>query len=148
MNAILEKKIKMPKNFSVEASDLLEKLLVKNPNERIGCMENGVADIKSHPFFSEIDWEKLIEKQIPPPFIPGVSEADDVSNVDPEFLAETPSETPCEDNPLMKALTDETQFDNFTFVNEQNLSIVDGRMSNFDPNSVNKSTSVEEKLRP
>jgi len=108
MNAILEKKIKMPKHFSVEASDILEKLLVKNPNERIGCMENGVADIKSHPFFSVIDWDKLLEKQVQPPFIPGVSEADDVSNVDPEFLAETPSETPCEDNPLMKALTDET----------------------------------------
>ena len=42
MNEILEKKIKMPKHFSAEASDLLERLLVKSPSERIGCMEGGV----------------------------------------------------------------------------------------------------------
>ena len=41
MNEILEKKIKMPKHFSAEASDLLERLLVKSPSERIGCMAGG-----------------------------------------------------------------------------------------------------------
>ena len=61
-------------------------------------------------------------KQIPPPYIPGVTEADDVSKIDPEFLAEVPHETPVENSALMKTLAEETNFDNFTFVNENNLS--------------------------
>ena len=76
-------------------------------------------------------------KQLAPPFIPGVSEVDDVSKIDPEFLAETPHETPVQNSALMRTLAEETQFDNFTYVNEQNLSIVGsevGRMANLDPN--------------
>ena len=53
-------------------------------------MEGGVDEIKNHQFFADIDWEKLYMKQLTPPFIPGVTDNDDVSNVDPEFLAETP----------------------------------------------------------
>lgn len=62
MNEILEKKIKMPKHFSPDASDFLEQLLSKNPNNRIGCREGGVDEIKNHPWFVEIDWEKLYMK--------------------------------------------------------------------------------------
>lgn len=63
-------------------------------------------------------------KQMTPPFIPGVSEVDDVSKIDPEFLAEVPHETPVQNSALMRTLQDETQFDNFTYVNEQNLSMI------------------------
>jgi len=43
-----------------------------------------------------------------PPFIPGVSEVDDVSKIDPEFLAEVPHETPVQNSALMRTLQDET----------------------------------------
>jgi len=64
------------------------------PADRIGCREAGVAEIKQHPFFRSIEWDLLYMKEIPPPFVPTVAEVSDVSNVDPEFLAEAPNETP------------------------------------------------------
>ena len=52
----------MPKYFSKEAADITTQLLVKDPNKRIGCMAGGVDEIKNHPFFNDIDWEKLYMK--------------------------------------------------------------------------------------
>jgi len=54
--------------FSKHAKDLLEKLLERNPSKRLGA--NGVDEIKDHPFFSEINWDKLYKRKIKPPFIP------------------------------------------------------------------------------
>ena len=56
--------------------------------------------IKEHPFFRSIDWEQLYMKEIPPPFVPTTNQAYDVSNVDPDFLAETPNETPLQPSEL------------------------------------------------
>lgn len=39
----------------VEAKDLIEKLLVKDPRRRLGC-GRGATDIKRHPFFNGIKW--------------------------------------------------------------------------------------------
>jgi len=50
--------------FSAEASNLLINLLKKNPAERIGCGKAGAAEIRAHPFFKGIDWEKLLNKEI------------------------------------------------------------------------------------
>ena len=90
--------------------------------DRIGCRQEGAEEIKNHPFFNGMDWEKLFNKEVQPPFVPDVSTEDDVSKIDPEFLAEVPHETPAENSALMKTLAEETNFDNFTFVNENNLS--------------------------
>ena len=53
-----------------------------------------MEELKAHPFFRSIDWDQLYMKEIDPPFVPNISRASDVSNVDPEFLAEAPEETP------------------------------------------------------
>ncbi|KAL1218881.1 Serine/threonine-protein kinase WAG1 [Cardamine amara subsp. amara] len=48
----------------VEAKDLIEKLLVKDPRKRLGCAR-GAQDIKRHPFFNGIKWP-LIRNYKPP----------------------------------------------------------------------------------
>ena len=49
--------------------DLLEKLLEKNPSQRIGY-SNGAVEIKEHPWFKNFPWEKLIKRELEAPFVP------------------------------------------------------------------------------
>lgn len=53
-------------SLSQTAKDLLAKLLCRDPLRRLGA--NGSEDVKSHPFFDEIDWPKLLRKEYIPPF--------------------------------------------------------------------------------
>ena len=46
--------------------DLLTKLLVKEPSKRLGHI-CGIRDIKSHPFFHDVDWKKVSQRSVPPP---------------------------------------------------------------------------------
>eukprot|EP00735_Rhodelphis_limneticus_P004380 TRINITY_DN15963_c0_g1::TRINITY_DN15963_c0_g1_i1::g.3855::m.3855 TRINITY_DN15963_c0_g1::TRINITY_DN15963_c0_g1_i1::g.3855 ORF type:complete len:435 (+),score=47.48,sp/P34102/PK3_DICDI/38.39/6e-64,Pkinase/PF00069.20/41,Pkinase/PF00069.20/4.8e-60,Pkinase_Tyr/PF07714.12/2.6e-25,Kinase-like/PF14531.1/69,Kinase-like/PF14531.1/0.00026,APH/PF01636.18/63,APH/PF01636.18/0.64 TRINITY_DN15963_c0_g1_i1:75-1379(+) len=55
-------------NVSAEAKNLLEGLLAKDPEARIG--HHGVHEIKSHPFFSTINWEALENRKVSPPIVP------------------------------------------------------------------------------
>ena len=53
----------------------------------------GVEEIKSHSFFATVDWDKLLRKEINPPFKPAVSRADDAFYFDKEFTSKTPKGT-------------------------------------------------------
>ncbi|KAK7907822.1 hypothetical protein WMY93_016434 [Mugilogobius chulae] len=48
--------LNIPEFVSDEARSLLEQLLQYNPMERLGAGAGGVDEIKSHPFFSKVDW--------------------------------------------------------------------------------------------
>lgn len=52
------------------ARDLLTRLLDRNPQNRLGA--NGAAEIKSHHFFANIDWRKLLQRKYEPSFRPNV----------------------------------------------------------------------------
>jgi hypothetical protein len=43
----------------------------KNFETRLGTV-GGASEVKQDPFFEGIDWEKLAEKKVKPPFIPSV----------------------------------------------------------------------------
>uniref|UniRef100_A0A673TU25 non-specific serine/threonine protein kinase n=1 Tax=Suricata suricatta TaxID=37032 RepID=A0A673TU25_SURSU len=55
---------------------------------------DGVEEIKRHPFFVTIDWNKLYRKEIKPPFKPAVGRPEDTFHFDPEFTARTPTDSP------------------------------------------------------
>ncbi|KAJ3076541.1 Ribosomal protein S6 kinase beta-1 [Podochytrium sp. JEL0797] len=57
MDAIMHQKPKFPKFFSPQATNLIGKLLVKDPSHRIGC-KLGAAEIKKHSFFRKTDWNE------------------------------------------------------------------------------------------
>lgn len=60
----------------------LLKLLEKDPAGRLGTKE-GIDEIIRHPWFSNIDFNQLLSKQIEPPFKPKLSsDILDVSNFD------------------------------------------------------------------
>ncbi|KAF9451291.1 kinase-like protein [Macrolepiota fuliginosa MF-IS2] len=59
-----------PEGFDNEAKDLIQKLLVREPTERLGVgspgSENDIKALKSHPFFKSINWDKLWTDPVPP----------------------------------------------------------------------------------
>jgi hypothetical protein len=58
--------------LSKEAVSIIRGFLIKKREDRLGCGMDGEHDIKAHPFFSKIDWEKLEKRQMTPPFKPTV----------------------------------------------------------------------------
>ncbi|KAF8442929.1 kinase-like domain-containing protein [Boletus edulis BED1] len=75
--------------FRSEARNILTSLLDRDPTRRLGV--SGAEEIKKHPFFEKhIDFKKLVQKKIQPPFKPSVASPVDVSNFDTVFTTEAP----------------------------------------------------------
>jgi len=70
-------------NLSVEALDLLKRLLKKDPKERIKPHE-----IPNHPWFKGVNFEDVKNMRVVPPFKPKVRNDEDLTNIDPSFLNE------------------------------------------------------------
>ncbi|KAH6568953.1 hypothetical protein BASA61_006956 [Batrachochytrium salamandrivorans] len=94
MESILKKKPTFPKYMTSESRDLCNKLLKKNPEQRLGTGEGGSLKVKNHLFFRKIAWKKLLAKEIPPPYVPKLSSADDTSNFQAEFTTMPLSDSP------------------------------------------------------
>jgi len=52
---------------------VLKGLLMKPPQRRLGSGPTGSQEIRQHPFFASIDWEKLEAREVTPPFQPEVN---------------------------------------------------------------------------
>lgn len=72
MHQIVRIKLSMPLYLSIEAQSLLRCLFKRNPANRLGSGPRGGKDIMDHKFFNSIDFNKLYEKKVTPPFIPAV----------------------------------------------------------------------------
>lgn len=65
-------KFPMSKSFSNEVIDLLTKLINRDLSQRLGNLQNGVEDIKSHVWFQEVNWHKMYKKNIETPYEPPI----------------------------------------------------------------------------
>lgn len=65
--------------LSKDAKSLIDKLLTRDPNERLGCMKAGTEEVKRQPFFSKINWHRLQKKLIQPPYVPELADPSDTS---------------------------------------------------------------------
>ncbi|KEG13031.1 putative rac serine-threonine kinase, putative,protein kinase [Trypanosoma grayi] len=72
--------------ISEEAQDLLRRLLDRDPEKRLQDLE----EFKKHPFFHDIDWDKLYRREIEPPFRPN---SNALRNFDQEFTSLEPRVT-------------------------------------------------------
>ncbi|KAL2500887.1 Protein phosphatase 2C and cyclic nucleotide-binding/kinase domain-containing protein [Forsythia ovata] len=62
---IVKGQLTLPQTFSLEAVDLITKLLDVDESTRLGSQ--GIASIKSHPWFNDIDWKGLADNTVPVP---------------------------------------------------------------------------------
>lgn len=58
----------LPSTLSPPARDILSRLLHYNPGERLGA--NGASEIEAHPFFNNIDWDKVETGEYEAPYKP------------------------------------------------------------------------------
>ncbi|XP_020490875.1 protein kinase C iota type [Labrus bergylta] len=113
---ILEKQIRIPRSLSVKAASVLKGFLNKDPKERLGCHpQTGFADIMGHPFFRNVDWELLEQKQVVPPFKPNISGEFGLDNFDAQFTNEPIQLTPDDDDVVKKI--DQSEFEGFEYIN-------------------------------
>ncbi|XP_068604275.1 serine/threonine-protein kinase Sgk3 [Brachionichthys hirsutus] len=101
---ILHKKLAMRPGTSSTAWSLLQGLLEKERTQRLGSTDD-FNEIRAHIFFSSINWDDLVQKTIPTPFIPKVSSYSDVTNFDPEFTDESVPNSICwsQEHPIVNA---------------------------------------------
>jgi tRNA A-37 threonylcarbamoyl transferase component Bud32 len=112
---ILESPLRFPVGMSVEAMDILDKLLEREPDQRL-CGPS----IRDHPFFSSIDWDLLEAKKIEPPWKPPVTSPTDTGCIDPHFTNQDAADSLVPVPSWLADLTDEDKdlFEGFTFVGQ------------------------------
>lgn len=71
---ILNSELKFPSFFHPDVQDLLSKLITRDLSKRLGNLQNGSEDVKSHPWFSEVVWEKLLARYIETPYEPPIQQ--------------------------------------------------------------------------
>lgn len=57
-----------PSDWSEESRDIINSLLQRKENMRLGS--KGSQSVKDHPWFKDIEWDKLLQQNLTPPFIP------------------------------------------------------------------------------
>lgn len=66
-NNIQRGTLKIPKTLSEEAKDVIKRLVIRDPNKRLGAGKRDAEEIKDHPFFRDVDWGGLMARAIPAP---------------------------------------------------------------------------------
>lgn len=65
---IVSEPLQLPESLSMSAKDIITRLLNRDPEQRLG--KAGVAEIKFHPFFDDLNWDKLAQRAYEPSFKP------------------------------------------------------------------------------
>ena len=110
----------IPDKVGKTASDLIEKLFVSNPKKRLGYKSS--EEVKNHPFFKGIDFDKVLRKEYKPPFIPKLKDDTDLRYFDESFTqlnVENESEEKGDDD------KDEFNFEGFSYQQKDESLILD-----------------------
>lgn len=93
-DAILADEPLYPIHMPRDSVSILQKLLTREPELRLGSGPTDAQEIMSHSFFRSTNWEDIYHKRQEPPFRPQIKTATDTSNFDQEFTSVTPVLTP------------------------------------------------------
>jgi serine/threonine protein kinase len=99
-DAILADEPLYPIHMPRDSVSILQKLLTREPEQRLGSGPTDAQEIMSQPFFRNINWDDIYHKRVQPPFQPQITSATDTSNFDSEFTSVTPVLTPVQSGRL------------------------------------------------
>jgi serine/threonine protein kinase len=142
---ILRAKLTFPPTVSPAAVSFLSGLLERDVKKRLGSNGSDADELRNHPFFKGLDWEKVFNKEVEPEFKPKgtvchlslficvdfhlisfclavrLSQGSelDTENVDEEFKREMPRDTPVVQS--ASKLAGSTAFAGFTYNPESKL---------------------------
>ncbi|KAK4693226.1 hypothetical protein P7C71_g4134, partial [Lecanoromycetidae sp. Uapishka_2] len=105
-DAILADEPLYPIHMPRDSVSILQKLLMREPELRLGSGPTDAQEIMSHAFFRNINWDDFRDKKVPPPFKPEIKSPTDTSNFDSEFTSVTPVLTPVQ-SVLTQAMQEE-----------------------------------------
>jgi len=97
----------IPKGWSCESADFINKLLQRKPANRLGL--RGASEVKEHPWLKDYNWKDLYEKKIKAPFIPPCED-----NFDSKYCTNDDNQIPPEVKfKYEKILNDPANIDSF-----------------------------------
>jgi len=74
-----------PTYMSSNARRICTELMRRDPNDRLGAVADA-DDVKQHKFWGSTDWQKLYNKEVPPPFVPQLRSPCDTRYFDKEGM--------------------------------------------------------------
>lgn len=124
-------RLHFPPYVSRRAEALIRQLLNRNPAERLGS--KGAHQVKGHLFFEHIDWNRLVKKQITPPFRPchtAMNDGEAPLNFEAEFTRLPLPSTEAHDGVAGRnryGRADSDTFQGFTYENPSLLDAMAGK---------------------
>uniref|UniRef100_F1RR68 Serine/threonine-protein kinase N3 n=1 Tax=Sus scrofa TaxID=9823 RepID=F1RR68_PIG len=106
--------------FDCIGLELIQKLLQKCPEKRLGAGERDAEEIKTQPFFRTTDWQALLARAVQPPFVPTLCSPTDLRYFEGEFTGLPPALTPPDPRSPLTA-RQQAAFQDFDFVSERFL---------------------------
>jgi serine/threonine protein kinase len=103
-DAILSDEPLYPIHMPRDSVSILQKLLTREPDQRLGSGPTDAQEVMSQPFFRNINWDDIYHKRVAPPFLPQIKNATDTSNFDSEFTSVTPVLTPVSSGMLFSTI--------------------------------------------
>lgn len=84
---IVSGKIRFPSAVSAEAQSIISGLCTVDTSKRLGNISGGAETVKQHPWFKDIDWDRVYRREVDGPIVPHLCGPADTRNFD-EYEAE------------------------------------------------------------
>lgn len=117
---IVNTDVPCPHFLSAQGLELIQKLLQKSPDKRLGAGEQDAEEIKVQPFFRTTNWQALLARTVRPPFVPTLCGPADLRYFEGEFTSLPPTLTPPVPRHSLSA-RQQAAFRDFDFVSERFL---------------------------
>eukprot|EP00599_Poterioochromonas_sp_BG-1_P009916 CAMPEP_0173144130 /NCGR_PEP_ID=MMETSP1105-20130129/7054_1 /TAXON_ID=2985 /ORGANISM="Ochromonas sp., Strain BG-1" /LENGTH=501 /DNA_ID=CAMNT_0014057761 /DNA_START=704 /DNA_END=2209 /DNA_ORIENTATION=+ len=113
---IMKAELTFPNTVGEIPKNLLSRLLVRDPKQRLGSGDRDAQELKEHPFFSDVNWTALATGKMTPPWVPTIAGSLDTSQFDEEFTSMLPIVSPDVRDAYFGSL--DKAFEGFTFVDD------------------------------